>query len=71
MSRNSQHERHAHLWQKDPSTSNGCGELPSGISNPHGFSSETLAAMGDAATGKNLFGPYHTVRQTMAELDKE
>lgn len=33
--------------------------------------SETLAAMDDAVTGRNLFGPYHTVKEAMAALDEE
>lgn len=35
------------------------------------FSQETLSAMGDAVTGRNLSGPYHTVREAMAALDEE
>ena len=35
------------------------------------FSQETLAAMDDAVTGRNLSGPYHTVKETMAALDEE
>lgn len=35
------------------------------------FSQETLAAMDDAATGRNLSGPYQTVREAMAALDEE
>ena len=50
--------------------------LPSGFtvntsSNPYGFSQETLAAMDDAVTGRNLSGPYHTVKEAMAALDEE
>ena len=35
------------------------------------FSQETLAAMNDAVTGRNLSGPYHTVGEAMAALDEE
>lgn len=35
------------------------------------FSQESLAAMDDAMTGRNLSGPYHTVREAMAALDEE
>lgn len=35
------------------------------------FSQETLAAMDDAVTGRNLSGPYHTVKEAMAALDEE
>lgn len=35
------------------------------------FSQETLSAMDDAVTGRNLFGPYHTVKEAMAALDEE
>lgn len=40
-------------------------------SNPYGFSQETLAAMDDAVTGRNLSGPYHTAKEAMAALDEE
>lgn len=33
--------------------------------------SETFVAMDDAVTGRNLFGPYHTVKEAMAALDEE
>lgn len=35
------------------------------------FSQETLAAMDGAMMGRNLSGPYHTVREAMAALDEE
>lgn len=35
-----------------------------------GFSQETLAAMDDAVTGRNLSGPYRTVEEGMAALDE-
>lgn len=47
------------------------GGFPFDPSNPYGFSPETLAAMDDAAAGKNLSGPYRTVRDAMAALDED
>lgn len=47
------------------------GGFPFDPSNPYGFSPETLAAMDDAATGRNLSGPYRTVREAMAALDED
>ena len=47
------------------------GGFPFDTSNPYGFSPETLAAMDDAATGRNLSGPYRTVKEAMAALDEE
>ena len=47
------------------------GGFPFDPSNPYGFSPETLAAMDDAATGRNLSGPYRTVKEAMAALDEE
>lgn len=47
------------------------GGFPFDPSNPYGFSQETLAAMDDAATGRNLSGPYRTVKEAMAALDEE
>ena len=47
------------------------GGFPFDPSNPYGFNSETLAAMDDAATGRNLSGPYRTVKEAMAALDEE
>ena len=46
-------------------------DLPVGSLSPHRFSSETLAAMDDAVTGENLFGPYRTIRDAMTALDEE
>ena len=37
------------------------GGFPFDPSNPYGFSAETLAAMDDAITGRNLPGPHSTV----------
>lgn len=47
------------------------GGFPFDPSNPYGFSQETLAAMDDAATGRNLSGPCRTVKEAMAALDEE
>ena len=47
------------------------GGFPFDPSNPYGFSRETLAAMDDAVTGRNLSGPYNTVKEAMAALDEE
>lgn len=46
------------------------GGFPFDPSNPYGFSPETLAAMDDAAAGRNLSGPYRTVKDAMAALDE-
>ena len=47
------------------------GGFPFDPSNPNGFSQETLAAMNEAVTGRNLSGPYRTVKEAMATLDEE
>ena len=47
------------------------GGFPFDPSNPNGFSQETLVAMNDAVTGRNLSGPYRTVKEAMAALDEE
>lgn len=47
------------------------GESPFNLSNPYGFSSESLAAMDDTAAGRNLSGPCRMVREVMAALDEE
>lgn len=46
------------------------GGFPFDPSNPYGFSPETLAAMDDAVTGRNLSGPYRAVKEAMAALDE-
>lgn len=51
--------------------SNSRGGFPFDSSNPCGFSPESLAAMDDATTGRNLSGPYRTVKEAMAALDEE
>lgn len=35
------------------------------------FNPETLSAMDDAVTERNLYGPYHTVKEAIAALDEE
>lgn len=47
-----------------------CDGFLSDPTNPCGFSQETLVAMDDAVTGRNLSGPYHTVREAMAALEE-
>lgn len=47
------------------------GGFPFDPSNPYGFSPETLAAMDDAAKGRNLSGPYATVDEMFAALDED
>ena len=47
------------------------GGFPFDPSNPYGFSRETLAAMDDAVTGRDLSEPYRTAREAMAALDGE
>lgn len=47
------------------------GGFPFDPSNPYEFSQETLAAMDDAATGRNLSGPYRIVKETIVALDEE
>jgi len=36
------------------------GGFPFDPSNPYGFNQETISAMEDAATGRNLKGPFDT-----------
>ena len=38
---------------------------------PYGFSLEALAAVGDAATGRSLYGHCTTVNEMLAALDKD
>lgn len=47
------------------------GGFPFDPSNPYGFSADTLAAMDDAVTGRNLSGPYDSVKEALAALDEE
>lgn len=47
------------------------GGFPFDPSNPYGFNAETLGAMDDAVNGRNLSGPYRTVRDVMAALEEE
>lgn len=54
----------------DSAVSQRDGSLPD-PANPCGFSQETLAAMDDAASRRNLSRPYRTVREAMAALDGE
>ena len=47
------------------------GGLPFDSANPEGFSPETLAAMDDAVTGRNVTGPFDNVEAMMASLDED
>ena len=47
------------------------GGFPFDPSNPYGFDAETLAAMDDAVVGRNLSGPYCSVKEAMDALNKE
>ena len=47
------------------------GGFPFDSSNPYGFDAETLAAMDDAVVGRNLSGPYRSVKEAMDALNKE
>ena len=47
------------------------GGFPFDPSNPHGFNHETLHAMDDAVTGRNVSGPFNTVDELAKELNKD
>ena len=47
------------------------GGFPFDPSNPYGFDAETHAAMDDAVVGRNLSGPYRSVKEAMDALNKE
>ena len=47
------------------------GGFPFDPSNPYEFDAETLAAMDDAVVGRNLSGPYRSVKEAMDALNKE
>jgi DNA-damage-inducible protein J len=44
------------------------GGFPFDPANPYGFNAETLAAMDDAANGRNLNGPFGTVGEMWADI---
>lgn len=46
------------------------GGFPFDPANPYGFNDETLAAMKKAKEGKNLIGPFDSVDEMFAELEK-
>ena len=46
------------------------GGFPFDPANPYGFNEETLASMRDANEGKNLVGPFDSVDDMFAELEK-
>lgn len=43
------------------------GDFSFDPSNPNGFSAETLAAMDDAAAGRNLSGPYKSAQEAFRD----
>lgn len=45
--------------------------FPFDPANPYGFSRETLSAMDDAASGRNLSGPLETVDDMFDSLDED
>ena len=47
------------------------GGFPFDPSNPYGFSPETLAAMDDAASRRNLTGPFDSVEEMFASLNED
>lgn len=47
------------------------GGFPFDPSNPNGYNSETLQAMDDAASHRNLSGPYCSVDDLMKSLESE
>lgn len=47
------------------------GGFPFDPANPCGFSRETLSAMDDAASGRNLSGPFETVDDMFDSLDED
>ncbi len=47
------------------------GGFPFDPSNPYGFSQETLKAMDDAASHRNLKGPFDSVESMMSSLESE
>ena len=47
------------------------GGFPFDSANPYGFSPETLAAMDDAANGRNLQGPFDSVDDMFAALEQD
>jgi len=44
------------------------GGFPFDPSNPYGFNQETLDAMADASSGRNLSGPYKTTEEMWADI---
>lgn len=50
---------------------NKCEESPFDQSNPLRANSDTLQAMDDAASGRNLDGPFETVDEFMASLEED
>lgn len=44
------------------------GGFPFDPANPYGFNKETLAAMDDAANGRNLIGPFDTTEEMLEAI---
>lgn len=47
------------------------GGFPFDPSNPYGFNAETLRAMDDAVTGRDVSGPFDTVDEMFAALEED
>lgn len=50
---------------------NKCEGTPLDPANPLRTNSDTLQAMDDAVSGRNLNGPFETVDEIMASLEKD
>lgn len=50
---------------------NKCEGTPLDPSNPLRANSDTLQAMDDAVSGRNLIGPFDTVDEIMASLEED
>lgn len=50
---------------------NQCGGFPFDLSNPYGFSLETLAAMDDADSRRNLTDIFDSVEEMFASLNED
>lgn len=50
---------------------NKCEGTPLDPSNPLRANSDTLQAMNDAVSGRNLIGPFDTVDEIMASLEED
>ncbi|WP_415963303.1 hypothetical protein [Collinsella tanakaei] len=50
---------------------NKCEGTPLGPADPLRANSDTLQAMDDAISGRNLIGPFETVDEIMASLEED